>query len=152
MCLLVAQEAEYPINKDYTQFTYLPHATFKGKRLGYPRNGAFDLDIPWGWVANVLPLLHTSLWLIALHSFSNDSVRSPAIKTALEEALKKMESLGATVCDQAEIPSLPEWKALATATPKFALNIIAHEFKEDIETYLATMQSTEVRNLQDIIE
>jgi hypothetical protein len=45
-----------------------------------------------------------------------------------------------------------ESAALATATPKFALNIIAHEFKEDIETYLATMQSTEVRNLQDIIE
>lgn len=63
-----------------------------------------------------------------------------------------MESLGAIVWDQAEIPSLRDWKALATATPKYALTIIAHEFKEDIESYLATMQNTEVHNLQDIIE
>ncbi|KAJ9112252.1 hypothetical protein QFC22_006336 [Naganishia vaughanmartiniae] len=127
------KDAEFPANKDYTRFTEMPYATFKGKRLGFPGHGAFDLDIPWG-------------------SVINDIVRSPAIKDALAAALEKMASLGAIVCDQAEIPSFPEWKALATSTPKYGLTIIAHEFKEDIEGYLATMQSTEVRNLQDIIE
>lgn len=44
----VAKDAKVPNNKDYTQFTEMPHATFKGKRLGFACDSVFDIDIPWG--------------------------------------------------------------------------------------------------------
>jgi amidase len=67
----------------------------------------------------------------------------------LNVAIKKMQDLGAIICDPADIPGSQQWKDSGMSDE---MTIIAHEYKEDMAKYLATMKQTDVANLRDIIE
>ncbi|KAJ9115471.1 hypothetical protein QFC22_005229 [Naganishia vaughanmartiniae] len=110
----------------YTQFAKLPHATFKGKRLGVPRTGIFNADL-WG----------------------NTDWRDAKVKPALDAAIRKMESLGASISDPANLPSCDEWKAIMRTDQ---WEVVRNGLKEGLEKYLAGMKSTDVHSLRDVIE
>ncbi|KAJ9102882.1 hypothetical protein QFC19_004612 [Naganishia cerealis] len=71
------------------------------------------------------------------------------VKPAFEAAIRKMESLGAILCDPVEIATFEEWK---TRVKTDYFTVILTDFKEDLAKYLSGMKSTDVHNLQDIIE
>ncbi|KAJ9094936.1 hypothetical protein QFC21_005728 [Naganishia friedmannii] len=112
--------------KEYTKFTKMPHATFRGKRLGVPRIGIFDADL-WG----------------------NTDWRDAKVKPALDAAIRKMEALGASICDPADLPSYKQWKA-SMRTDQW--EVVRHGLKEGLAEYLSGMQSTDVHSLRGIIE
>lgn len=82
-------------------------------------------------------------------SFSNDPKRDSEGRSELDAAIRRMQQLGATICDPADVPGSERWKATRMSNE---IAIIAHEFKEDMEKYLATMGQTDVATLRDIIE
>ncbi|KAJ9103323.1 hypothetical protein QFC20_004800 [Naganishia adeliensis] len=69
-------------------------------------------------------------------------------KQAVEDAISKMKSLGAITEDPADFPSIQRWMAGNDAYQ----TVVKTEFKVEIERYLKTMISTDVKNLEDIIE
>lgn len=58
-----------------------------------------------------------------------------------DAAVKKMQDLGACICDPADIPSSGEWKEKRMADD---MTVFASDFKGDIKEYLDTMKSTDV--------
>jgi glutamine synthetase type III len=83
------------------------------------------------------------------YSFQGDTAKLEKAVSTIEIAVHQMQELGATVISPADIPSMQE---LADTGFQAQATIQNTEFKEDITKYLDTMASTEVRNLQDIIE
>jgi amidase len=69
--------------------------------------------------------------------------------TSFEHALAKMETLGATVVSPANIPSMQDLITNGFDAQEKIQNV---DFKEEIAKYLGNMASTDVRNLEDIIE
>ncbi|KAJ9092395.1 hypothetical protein QFC21_006897 [Naganishia friedmannii] len=116
--------AQGHILENYTEFTELPHARFRGMRLGVPRHGVFDVP-------------------------GNSDWRDATFKSAFDTAIRKMETLGATIYDPAEFPSYDVWK-VRRATESW--EIIRADLKEGLAEYLRGMQSTDVLSLRDIIE
>ncbi|KAI5453073.1 hypothetical protein NCC49_006102 [Naganishia albida] len=110
---------------DYTQFTQPPHAAFDCKRLGIPRLHIFDDEI-WGQWGNGPDLI-------------------AQVKKAFEQAIVKMGSLGATIVDPADVPSLDVVSGVASKA------LARLEFKDTLETYLYTLQENKVRTLEELI-
>jgi hypothetical protein len=77
-----------------------------------------------------------------------DPAKVDMMTQSLQEAVSRMQSLGAVIVDPADINFQPYidlgFQALKT--------LYANEFKEGITKYLADMASTDVKELQDIIE
>ena len=61
-----------------------------------------------------------------------------------EAAIRKMRKLGATVVDPADIPT-------AKQMDEGEMIVLLHEFKADLNRYLAGLASSKVRSLKDII-
>lgn len=67
--------------------------------------------------------------------------------SASNDALSKMQSLGAIVIDNLELPSFEEF------LQSDAMDIVLRcDFKEDLATYLAERRESTMRSLQDVIE
>lgn len=64
----------------------------------------------------------------------------------IEVALKRLEELGATLIDPANIPT-----AKQMSTSEHEQTVLLHEFKADLNTYLADLAETPVRTLEEII-
>jgi amidase len=71
------------------------------------------------------------------------------MRSELDAAVQKMQELGAIICDPADIPSSEQWKTTSMSERR---TIIAHEYKEDMKKYLATMKRTDVATMRDIIK
>lgn len=71
------------------------------------------------------------------------------MRSELETAIIKMQELGATICDPADIPSSKEWVGKGAS---YRTGVITHEYKDDLEKYLSTMKRTGVKNLREIIK
>lgn len=67
----------------------------------------------------------------------------------MEAAISTMKSLGAIIQDPADFPSIEQW--METGNDAYQ-TVVKTEFKVEIEKYLGTMISTEVKNLDDIIK
>jgi hypothetical protein len=130
----------------YSVYTLPQHATFKDKRLGVPRMTVFDSDLSWGFVFVVN---YGSSILKLFHHYRNDPERDVKIRSELDAAILKMQDLGATICDPADIPSSNQWKERRMSDE---ITMTMHEFKEDMKEYLATMKRTDVANVRDTIE
>jgi hypothetical protein len=83
-----------------------------------------------------------------VHVTSVDS-QAKQVEEVMNAAIAKMESLGATIEDPANIESIKLW---ATCEVEATDTIWTTEFKEEIARYLTSMVKTDVHNLQDIIE
>ncbi|KAJ9102355.1 hypothetical protein QFC21_002755 [Naganishia friedmannii] len=116
-----------PVAQDYTRFTNKPFATFKDKKLGVPRSHMFDGGI-WG-------------------AWGNDAKLIKQVQEAFDQAIKKMESLGASIIDPANVTSLEAMEG-NTTTRLWG----QHEFKENFEAYLQSLKSSNVRTLKDVVE
>lgn len=69
----------------------------------------------------------------------------PARRVA-ETALKRMRKMGAKIIDPANIPT-----AKQMASSEDEMTVLLHEFKADLNKYLAGLASSRVRSLKDII-
>lgn len=72
------------------------------------------------------------------------STRADAIAN---NAIKQLRELGAEIIDPADIPT-----AKQISTSKAELTVLLHEFKADLNVYLAELTCTTVHSLADIIE
>lgn len=71
---------------------------------------------------------------------------SPKADACIEMAIKRMRELGAIIVDPADIPTTEQMSATEAETI-----VMLHEFKADLNAYLADLQETPVRTLADII-
>jgi amidase len=62
-----------------------------------------------------------------------------------ESALKIVQSLGAVLVDPADIPN-------AEGLGRHEMEVLLHEFKEDLNAYLAAREGIPIRTLKDLIE
>lgn len=81
--------------------------------------------------------------------FVSNPAYATEVEKAMNEAILKMESLGATISDPADIPSMKQWIDFGKEA---TLAVYQTEFKEEIAKYLGRMISTEVETLEDIIK
>lgn len=125
--LTVASEIPQEAPKDYTEFT--KNATFKGLRLGVPRKVFFN------------PSTHLPEEMI----------------DAINAAIHKISSLGAMVQDPADLPSANEFlksqaeEVVYRTSSVLKISQIVTSFKVSIQSYLAELNSTPVRTLEDLI-
>lgn len=69
---------------------------------------------------------------------------SESQRTVMNQSIKKLEELGATVIDSIDIPSTNE---------NWDINVMLYEFKTDLQAYLKTIDSSVgVRTLTDLIQ
>lgn len=78
---------------------------------------------------------------------SNDHSKAKEVEDSFDKAIEKLKSLGAIVLDPVDIPSTDEWMTSDSTT-----TVQLVEFKEGVRKYLASMRSTQVKCLRDIIE
>jgi hypothetical protein len=73
---------------------------------------------------------------------------------AFEAAVEKIQSLGATIKDNANLPSLDEWlhDRVHGWAGSAEFVVLTTEFKRDIAAYLKEMTSSDVRTLEDIVK
>jgi amidase len=71
---------------------------------------------------------------------------SPKADTLIEAAIERMRGLGAIIVDPADIPTTEQMSTTEAETI-----IMMHEFKADLNAYLADLQETPVHTLADII-
>jgi hypothetical protein len=74
--------------------------------------------------------------------------RMNRVKQSFEDVISRMRTLGAVIVDPADINFQPHIDHGMQALK----SVYATEFKQGIAMYLADMASTDVKNLQDIIE
>jgi hypothetical protein len=77
-----------------------------------------------------------------------DTIKVDMARRSLQDTLSRMESLGAVIVDPADF----NIKAHIDSGFKALTSVYETEFKEGIAKYLDGSASTDVRNLQDIIE
>ncbi len=65
----------------------------------------------------------------------------------IERAISRLAELGAIIVDPANIPT-----ASAMEQSESEMTVLLHEFKADLNAYLAELQNTEMRTLEDLIE
>ncbi|KAJ9105046.1 hypothetical protein QFC19_003678 [Naganishia cerealis] len=103
---------------NYTQYTLAPYATFQGMKLGVPRD------------------------------FFNETLSGnpPEINVAVNAAIAKIQSLGASIQDPAELPSFQEYLYSNNETI-----VLQNDFKVDFGNYMSNLISSQVRTLEDVI-
>jgi hypothetical protein len=79
----------------------------------------------------------------------DDELRSARVAPALDDAVRRMETLGATIFDPVNLPKIQEFKGKGCDDLWTAIKVT---LKEDLTEYLGGLKSTEVHNLRDIIE
>jgi amidase len=94
---------------------------------------------------------HFSLTAVPI-SGTPDQVQT--FQDAFEAAVQKIQSLGATIKDEANIPSLDEWlhDRVHGWAGSAEFVVLTTEFKRDIAAYLKEMTSSDVRTLEDIVK
>ncbi|KAJ9121281.1 hypothetical protein QFC24_004617 [Naganishia onofrii] len=103
---------------NYTQYTMAPYATFQGMKIGVPRD------------------------------FFNETLSGnpPEINIAVNAAIAKIQTLGASIQDPADLPSFPEYLQSNNETI-----VLQNDFKVDFGTYMSKLISSPVRTLEDVI-
>ncbi|KAJ9094744.1 hypothetical protein QFC21_005902 [Naganishia friedmannii] len=103
---------------NYTQYTMAPYATFKGMKIGVPRD------------------------------FFNETLSGnpPEINVAVNAAIAKIQTLGASIQDPADLPSFAEYLQSNNETI-----VLQNDFKVDFGTYMSKLISSPVRTLEDVI-
>lgn len=81
---------------------------------------------------------------IARQVYCGYSTKADAI---VNSAIKQLRELGAEIIDPADIPTAEQM-----SKSKAELTVLLHEFKADLNAYLAELTCTPVRSLADIIE
>lgn len=71
---------------------------------------------------------------------------SAKVDTLINAAIEQMRALGAVIIENAEIST-----AQQMASSKAEMMVLLHEFKADLNAYLADLQETSVRTLADVI-
>ena len=104
---------------NYTQYTSAKYATFNGKTLAIPRAVFYNETL---------------------------SGNPPDINSALDAAIKQMQSLGAKIIDPADVPSAPE---LVTSTAE--TTVLDTDIKVDLATYLSGLKDSQIHTLEDLI-
>jgi amidase len=104
---------------NYTRYALPPYATFSGMKLAIPREFFFNETI---------------------------SGNPPEINQAMDKAIALMKSLGATIVDNATVPSADE---LATSTAE--TTVLDTDFKVDLATYLSRLNNSAISTLEDLI-
>ena len=104
---------------NYTQYALEPYATFNNKTLAIPREFFYNETI---------------------------SGNPPEINEALDKAISLMASLGATIKDNATVPSADE---LATSTAE--TTVLDTDIKVDLATYLSRLKHPQIETLEDLI-
>jgi len=79
---------------------------------------------------------------IARQTYFGYSAKSDAI---VNTAIERMRELGAEIIDPADIPTAEQMSS------KSEMTVLTHEFKADLNAYLAELSNTEVQTLADII-
>ena len=80
---------------------------------------------------------------VARQTYFGYNTKSDAIADA---AIEIMRSLGAEIIDPANIPTSEQ-----LASSDTEMTVLLHEFKADVNTYLATLTDTPIRSLADLI-
>jgi amidase len=62
----------------------------------------------------------------------------------IEQALRQLQDLGATLVDPAPLPTKGRWQ-------QSELTVLQYEFKHDLNAYLATLNDSTIRTIEDII-
>jgi amidase len=107
------------VQSNYTQYALPPYATFSNMTLAIPREFFYNETI---------------------------SGNPPEINEALDKAIALMKSLGATIVDNATVPSADE---LATSTAEGT--VLDTDFKVDLAAYLARLNNSQILSLEDLI-
>jgi len=107
------------VQKNYTQYALAPYATFQNTTLAIPRE-----------------------------FFYNDTISGnpPEINEALDKAIAMMQSLGATIVENATVPSADQ---LATSTAEGT--VLDTDFKVDLATYLSRLNNSQILTLEVLI-
>ncbi len=71
---------------------------------------------------------------------------SPKVDVIINQAIERIRELGAEIIDPADIPTAQQITA-----SKAEMKVLLCEFKADLNQYLATLQSSPVRSLEEII-
>lgn len=98
-----------------------------------------------------------SLLLLCSHRRLDHSGTPEQVQTfqnAFEAAVQKIQTLGATIKDETNIPSLDEWlhDRVHGWAGSAEFVVLTTEFKRDIAAYLKEMTSSDVRTLEDIVK
>jgi hypothetical protein len=85
---------------NYTQYTMSPYATFQGMKLGVPREGFFNETLSGNppeikWALEIDHLSEAKCWL--------------ASSIAVDAAIAKIQSLGASIQDPANLPTFNDY-------------------------------------------
>jgi len=107
------------VETNYTRYALAPYATFQNKTLAIPREFFYNESI---------------------------SGNPPEINAAMEKAITLMQSLGATIIDNASVPSANE---LATSTGE--TTVLDTDIKVDLAAYLARLNNSQISTLEDLI-
>ncbi|KAJ9094307.1 hypothetical protein QFC20_006935 [Naganishia adeliensis] len=112
---------------NYTQYTMAPYATFQGMKIGVPREGFFNETLSGS-------------------SRDQQDADHEIFSIAVDAAIAKIQSLGASIQDPADLPSFQDYLYSNNETI-----VLRNDFKVDFGAYMSKLISSQVRTLEDVI-
>jgi amidase len=122
---------------NYTQYTMAPYATFQGMKIGVPREGFFNETLS----GNAPEIKYVS----SISEGGRDADHTKS-SIAVDAAIAKIRSLGASIQDPANLPSFQDYLESNSETI-----VLQNDFKVDFGAYMSKLISSQVRTLEDVI-